>query len=572
MLDALRQLGCGVVQEGTSDARHGPRRPPRGARSLFLSNAGTAMRPLTAALALLSAAQGGNFELTGVPHARAADRRPGRCAAPRRLRDRRTGRRATRRCGCAAGIERNPRPRRRVQPVPPPHLLALPLVAKDRSVVVGVEGELISSPMDHARPAAALIRRRRSGAKIGSASRLRRSRWLPLSPGTIPRRGATRRRRRTSSPPVPLPRPTAAPASKVDAQSIRRRCPFAEAASALGTDHEAARWLEVRRRALAMRRDRSGLQPSSPDAAMTLAVMALFADGTTRLTNIASWRVKGLDRIAAMAAELRKLAHASRPARTTSPSRRRRATAGGRQASRPGDDHRVLMCFALAAFNPLRASRRLRCRCASSTALRQQTFRTTSRRCSGSPTRGRHPGHRRRRPVGVRQRTLAAALAQALLPPTSTPARPLSGGRPFPTTPGGRRGDRDGTARPPRRWTCSFDGGRTLLAGRDVNDALRRGGRRARVEDLPPGRRCATHCTGCSSRSALPGLVADGSRMDGVVFPTAAQGLPHCASAAERAALLQIDFEGHFGWLNIHSLRAELEARDRTRPEPRRRR
>ena len=44
-----------------------------------------------------------------------------------------------------------------------------------------------------------------------------------------------------------------------------------------------------------------------PDAAMTLAVVALFAEGTTRLTNIGSWRVKETDRIAAMATELRKL-------------------------------------------------------------------------------------------------------------------------------------------------------------------------------------------------------------------------------------------------------------------------
>jgi 3-phosphoshikimate 1-carboxyvinyltransferase len=44
-----------------------------------------------------------------------------------------------------------------------------------------------------------------------------------------------------------------------------------------------------------------------PDAAMTLAVAALFADGTTKLSNIASWRVKETDRIAAMATELRKL-------------------------------------------------------------------------------------------------------------------------------------------------------------------------------------------------------------------------------------------------------------------------
>ena len=44
-----------------------------------------------------------------------------------------------------------------------------------------------------------------------------------------------------------------------------------------------------------------------PDAAMTAAVLALFADGPSTLRNIASWRVKETDRLAAMAAELRKL-------------------------------------------------------------------------------------------------------------------------------------------------------------------------------------------------------------------------------------------------------------------------
>ncbi len=44
-----------------------------------------------------------------------------------------------------------------------------------------------------------------------------------------------------------------------------------------------------------------------PDAAMTAAVMALFADGTSTLRNIASWRVKETDRLAAMATQLRKL-------------------------------------------------------------------------------------------------------------------------------------------------------------------------------------------------------------------------------------------------------------------------
>ena len=44
-----------------------------------------------------------------------------------------------------------------------------------------------------------------------------------------------------------------------------------------------------------------------PDAAMTAAVLALFADGPSTLRNIASWRVKETDRLAAMATELRKL-------------------------------------------------------------------------------------------------------------------------------------------------------------------------------------------------------------------------------------------------------------------------
>ncbi|HEX2651393.1 MAG TPA: 3-phosphoshikimate 1-carboxyvinyltransferase [Burkholderiales bacterium] len=44
-----------------------------------------------------------------------------------------------------------------------------------------------------------------------------------------------------------------------------------------------------------------------PDAAMTAAVLALFAEGTTTIRNIANWRVKETDRIAAMAKELRKL-------------------------------------------------------------------------------------------------------------------------------------------------------------------------------------------------------------------------------------------------------------------------
>src|SRR5205807_1738991 len=49
-----------------------------------------------------------------------------------------------------------------------------------------------------------------------------------------------------------------------------------------------------------------------PDAAMTAAVAALFADGTSTLRNIASWRVKETDRLAAVATELRKLGAAGK--------------------------------------------------------------------------------------------------------------------------------------------------------------------------------------------------------------------------------------------------------------------
>jgi hypothetical protein len=89
---------------------------------------------------------------------------------------------------------------------------------------------------------------------------------------------------------------------------------------------------------------------------MTLAVMALYAEGTTRLTNIASWRVKETDRIAAMAAELRKLGATVEEGADSIA-----VTAPAPGAWRAGvihthDDHRIAMCLSLAAFNPLVAT------------------------------------------------------------------------------------------------------------------------------------------------------------------------------------------------------------------------
>jgi 3-phosphoshikimate 1-carboxyvinyltransferase len=85
-----------------------------------------------------------------------------------------------------------------------------------------------------------------------------------------------------------------------------------------------------------------------PDAAMTAAVMALFADGPSTLRNIASWRVKETDRLAAMATELRKLGATVEEGadylRVAPPVQLQPATID------TYDDHRMAMCFSLAAL------------------------------------------------------------------------------------------------------------------------------------------------------------------------------------------------------------------------------
>jgi 3-phosphoshikimate 1-carboxyvinyltransferase len=86
-----------------------------------------------------------------------------------------------------------------------------------------------------------------------------------------------------------------------------------------------------------------------PDAAMTIAIAALFASGQTTLRNIASWRVKETDRIAAMATELRKVGATveegadyivvTPPAKLTP-----------HAAIDTYDDHRMAMCFSLVSL------------------------------------------------------------------------------------------------------------------------------------------------------------------------------------------------------------------------------
>jgi 3-phosphoshikimate 1-carboxyvinyltransferase len=84
-----------------------------------------------------------------------------------------------------------------------------------------------------------------------------------------------------------------------------------------------------------------------PDAAMTAAVVALFAQGRTCLRGIGSWRVKETDRIAAMATELAKLG-ASVESGPDWLAVERQAPLRTAEID-TYDDHRIAMCFSLAA-------------------------------------------------------------------------------------------------------------------------------------------------------------------------------------------------------------------------------
>ena len=85
-----------------------------------------------------------------------------------------------------------------------------------------------------------------------------------------------------------------------------------------------------------------------PDAAMTVAVLALFAEGTSTLRNLYNLRVKETDRLAALATELRKVGATVVEGRDflriTPPTEFRHATI------HTYDDHRMAMCFALLAL------------------------------------------------------------------------------------------------------------------------------------------------------------------------------------------------------------------------------
>ena len=569
MLDALRALGCTLRDDG--GVLHvtglGGRLHVHEA-DLFLGNAGTAMRPLTAALAVLAATQGGSFTLAGVPrmHERPIGDlvdalRPLGCQVedlgtpgypPLRLR------------GTAGGTLALDEPIRVRGDVSSQFLtallLALPLVAGTRDVVIAVDGELISRPYVEitlnllARFGIEVERQGWSRFTIPAGSRYR-------TPGHIHVEGDAS----SASYFVALGAIAAdggAPVriEGVGLDSIQGDIRFVEAAQAMGAQVRGGPgWLSVHR----------GLWPLKaitldcnhiPDAAMTLAAMALYADGTTRLTNIASWRVKETDRIAAMAAELRRVGAVVEEGAdfiaVTPPAR----DAWRAAAVRTYDDHRMAMCLSLAAFNPAGVPVRiLEPHCVAKTfpGYFDALFGVARARPEDVPVITVDG------PTASGKGTLAAEVAQAL------GYHLLDSGALYRATglavmdDGVDPADETAVARVASLLDLRFDGGRCWLRGQDVTDALRSeqaGMMASRVSALPAVRE-ALHGLQLAFRRA-PGLVADGRDMGTVVFPDAELKVYLTASAAQRAERRHKQLISKGISSNIQALRADLEARD----------
>ncbi|MBK6358013.1 MAG: bifunctional 3-phosphoshikimate 1-carboxyvinyltransferase/cytidylate kinase [Betaproteobacteria bacterium] len=350
MLEALKTLGVGVSSlGGESWAIKGCVGSfPVKQAELFLGNAGTAFRPLTAALALA----GGDYVLKGV--ARMHERPIGDLVD------------GLRQLGADVTYLSN-------EGYPPLHLkpahikpggvvkvrgdvssqfltgllMALPLTGQ--TVAVDVVGELISKPyieITLATMARFGVQVQRDGWQrftVPAGSRY-------VSPGTIYVEGDAS----SASYFLALGAIGGGPVrvEGVGRDSIQGDVRFAEELAKMGAEIEMGpNWMEARA-------PQGGLVAVDldcnhiPDAAMTLATTALFAKGTTTLRNIASWRVKETDRIVAMATELRKLGAVVEEGGdfiSITPAALKSA------AIDTYDDHRVAMCFSLAAFGtPLR--------------------------------------------------------------------------------------------------------------------------------------------------------------------------------------------------------------------------
>ena len=534
MLAALKQLGCSVEQTGHTAVIGGLGGKLLNTQGkLFMGNAGTAIRPLTAALALL----GGDFELSGVP--RMHERPIGDLVD------------ALRQLGCGIDYLGNDGfPPLRLRPgqlqLDAPIqvrgdvssqfltslLMALPLVA-ERDIRIEVTGELISKPYIEI----TLHLLARFGIQV------QRDGWqsftIPAgsaytSPGEIHVEGDAS----SASYFVALGAiATGADPSHaievwgIGSGSIQGDIRFVEAAQLMGAKIESSpNSLKISRGAWPLKAIDLDCN-HIPDAAMTLAVMALYADGQTTLRNIASWRVKETDRITAMTCEMRKLgAEVEEGAdfiRITPPQQWRSA------AIHTYDDHRVAMCFALAAFNPAGLPVRiLDPKCVAKTF--PDYFETLFSVAQAQPTD--IPVLSIDGPTASGKGTLAAVAAHRL------GYHYLDSGALYrlaafaASRAGVDLSDANGVAAIAATLPVRFVGDQILLDGEDVSDAIRTesAGMAASQVSVHPPVRAALLALQRGFRQ-LPGLVADGRDMGTEIFPDAALKVFLTASAQHRA-------------------------------------
>ena len=568
MLAALEKLGCSVNKNGDTVIIGGLGGQLINKQAqLFMGNAGTAMRPLTAALALM----GGDFELSGV--ARMHERPIGDLVD------------ALRQLGCHIDYLGTPGfPPLRLLPGKlkldevirvrgdvssqflTALLMALPLVAR-QDICIEVVGELISRP--YIEITINLLARFGIGIKRAGWQRF----TIPagsqyVSPGQIHVEGDASSASyfiALGAIATPSEGTDGIELSGVGADSIQGDIRFIEAARLMGAH------IVSTPNSLHISRGEPGkgwpLKAIDldcnhlPDAAMTLAVMALYAEGTTVLRNIASWRVKETDRIAAMACELRKLGATidegddfikitpplTLPEWKTAP-------------IHTYDDHRVAMCLSLAAFNPAQLPIRIldpKCVAKTFPDYFEALFAVTKALpqcvpviCIDGPT-------------ASGKGTLAAQIAHRL------GYHYLDSGALYRLTAyaANRAGvslcNSAAVAKIALTLPVSFLNEKVFLNGEDVSEAIRTEAAGMDASKVSAHLAVRTALVALQhSFQKLPGLVADGRDMGSVIFPNATLKIYLTASALHRAERRhkQLISKGYSATLK--DIQHALEARD----------
>jgi 3-phosphoshikimate 1-carboxyvinyltransferase len=551
MLDGLRTLGVAVEQLDSHVFRVlgcGGDFPVKQAE-LFLGNAGTAFRPLTAALAL----SGGDYKLSGT--ARMHERPIADLVD------------ALRELGADIEcLDNEGFPPLQIHPATltgvsrisvrgdvssqflTALLMALPLL--DSEVTVEVVGELISKPYIEI----TLEMMARFGVTV------QRDGWLSftveagscyLSPGIIYVEGDASSASyflaagAIGGGPVRI--------EGVGSDSIQGDVRFAEALALMGAQIEmGVNWMEARApksgRLKAIELDCNHI----PDAAMTLAVVALFAEGTTTLHNIASWRVKETDRIAAMATELRKVGATVEEGadfiRITPPEEVHHA------AIDTYDDHRMAMCFSLAAFGA-EGIRINDPRCVAKTfpnffTLFHDVVQAVPVIAIDGPSASGKGTVAQRVAARLGYHYLDSGALYRLLALAAQRDRVLLT-------------DEAGLAELAEQMAIRFEGEQIWLDGTLAGDELRGEQCAAAASKVAalPGVRAALLAKQHAFRRA-PGLVADGRDMGSVVFPDAALKIFLTASAEARAERRYKQLKEKGIGANIAALLLDIRKRD----------